>query len=152
MLEIDMDELIDFQTVHLDMVGNIYEYQGKIIRIINKKYNKQTRKLLENGGVIEELIKKNLFIDTKVSELYYPGSDIVLEHRKIAVKQHYSQWTFEMMKDAATLVLTINAICSKYGYELKDCHQSNIMFDGITPIWIDFGSIVRKREKGKWIA
>lgn len=152
MAEINLDELIDFQTVHLDMVGDIYEYQGKIIRIINRKYNKQTRKILERGGLAEELIKNNLFIDTRISELHYPGSDIVLEHRKIAVKQHYSQWTFEMMKDAALLVLRINTICEKYGYELKDCHQSNILFDGVRPIWIDFGSIVRKREKGKWIA
>ncbi|MGN0364338.1 MAG: hypothetical protein ACI4E5_00170 [Suilimivivens sp.] len=152
MPEINMEKLIDFQMVHLDRVGNIYEYQGKIIRIINDKFKQQTRKLLEKDGLVEKLVKNNLFIDTKISELSCPNGNIVLEHRKIGVKQHYSQWTFEMMKDAALLVLKINEVCSQYGYELKDCHQGNIMFDGTTPIWVDFGSIVKRQEKEQWVA
>lgn len=152
MREIKREELIDFQIVHMDMVGDIYEYREKIIRIINKKFTKHTRRLLECGGLIEELVKNGLFIETWISDLYDVDADIILEHRKISTKQHYSQWSFEMMKDAAMLVLRINSLCSKYGYELKDCHQGNIIFDGIRPIWIDFGSIIKKQDKNSWIA
>ena len=89
-------------------------------------------------------------IDTWISDLSYSGH-IVLEHRKIAVNSQMSQWTFEMMRDAALLVLKINSICEKYGYELKDCHQANILFDGANPVWVDFGSIAKKTLK-KWVA
>lgn len=151
MTEVDVNKLVDFQTVHIDVVGDIYEYRGKIIRVINRRFTKQSIKLLEKDGLIEKLIKNKLFVDTWVSNLHYPDSEIVLEHKKIEPQQHYSQWSFEMMKDAALLVLKINEICLQYGYELKDCHQGNIMFDGIRPIWVDFGSFVRRKEKDRWI-
>lgn len=151
MAEIKVEALVDFQTVHMDMVGDIYEYQGKIIRVINRRFTKHSRKLLEKGGLIEKLVKNKLFVDTWVSDLQCPDADIILQHKKVEPQQHYSQWSFEMMKDAALLVLKINEICSQYGYELKDCHQGNIMFDGIRPVWVDFGSFVKKQKKERWI-
>lgn len=47
MEEINQNELVDFQTVHIDAVGNIYEYHGRIIRIINSEYTNETRDLLK---------------------------------------------------------------------------------------------------------
>lgn len=148
---IDKRGLNDFQRVHVDTVGNIYEYEGKIIRIINKNATLSTKRLL-SSGCIEELVKKHLLIDTWVSEYTTEDDLLVLEHRKIPVKQHYSQWSFEMMREAALAVLKVNKICNKYGYELKDGHPLNSMFDSAVPVWIDFGSIVRKQEKTEWIA
>lgn len=76
-----------------------------------------------------------------------------MEHKKIIPRQEPIQWSFEMMKDAAILVLKINIICLEYGYELKDCHQFNIMFDGTVPVWVDFGSIAkRNKDLKKWAA
>lgn len=148
---IEKKNLNDFQRVHVDGVGNIYEYEGKIIRLINKNATLSTKRLL-SSGCIEELVREHLLIDTWVSEYTTEDDLLVLEHRKIPVKQHYSQWSFEMMREAALTVLKANKICNKYGYELKDCHQANIMFDSTVPVWVDFGSIVRKQEKTEWIA
>lgn len=144
-------ELIDFQEIHLDTVGNIYEYNGDIIRIITKKSTKATQLLLQSG-LINELVKKKLLITTRISEYSNEFDSLVLQHKKISVYQHYSQWSYEMMKDAAILVLKINMLCNKYGYELKDCHQANIMFDGINPVWVDFGSIIKRENKRRWVA
>ncbi len=150
-MQIDPEELIDFQPVHIDPVGNIYEYRGKILRVINKAAISSTIKLL-HSGLIEELVKENLLIATWESEYVLNDNSIVLEHRKICVKQHYSQWSFEMMKEAALAVLKINLTCNKYGYELKDCHQANIMFDGTNPIYVDFGSIAKRHNTQEWTA
>lgn len=150
-MQIDIEELIDFQPVHVDPIGSIYEYEGKMLRVINKPAVSATIKLLRSG-LIEELVKQHLLIETSRSEYVLEDDSIVLEHRKISVKQHYSQWSFEMMKAAAIAVLKVNLLCNKYGYELKDCHQANIMFDGTTPIWIDFGSIVKKGNTQEWVA
>lgn len=144
-------ELIDFQEIHLDTVGNINEYNGDIIRIITKKSTKATQLLLQSG-LINELVKKKLLITTRISEYSNEFDSLVLQHKKISVYQHYSQWSYEMMKDAAILVLKINMLCNKYGYELKDCHQANIMFDGINPVWVDFGSIIKRENKRRWVA
>ena len=83
-------ELIDFQEIHLDTVGNIYEYNGDIIRIITKKSTKATQLLLQSG-LINELVKKKLLITTRISEYSNEFDSLVLQHKKISVYQHYSQ-------------------------------------------------------------
>lgn len=150
-MKINPNDLVDFSRVHLDQIGNLYQYGDRILRVIHKQAVPKTLRLLKSG-LIEELVKKGLLVETWKSECILDDDTIVLEHRKIPVKQHYSQWSFEMMREAALAVLKINKICNQYGYELKDCHQANIMFDGTNPIWIDFGSIVRKGKNAEWIA
>lgn len=148
---IKKEKLVDLQIAHVDKIGSCYEYEGKIIRIINKSAEASTLKLL-HSALIDELMKEHLLVETWQSEYVTEDGALVLEHRKINVKQHYSQWSFEMMKTAGFTALRINAICNKYGFELKDCHPGNLLFDGITPLWVDFGSIVRKSNLQWWIA
>ncbi len=59
-----------------------------------------------------------------------------------------------MLKSAAILILEINDICDKYGYELKDAHPWNMLFKDNKPLFIDIGSIIKKthKKKSKWIA
>lgn len=146
-----MEELEDFQEVHLDEIGNVYRYQGEIIRIINKKAERYVRQLF-GCGLIEELIEKKLFVDTIISEYCLQDNQMVLIHKTIFPQTVSTQWSFCMQKDAALLVLQMNQVCWKYGYELKDCHQFNILFDGCKPVYVDFGSIVKRKDKEKWIA
>lgn len=151
---IKREELVDFKITRKDLIGDIYEYDGKMIRIIQNPYKQYVKQLMKNPLIVE-LIKKKFLVDTCISDdiLEEDRDKLILEHRKINPPQAASQWTFEMMKDAAKLVLRMNLICLKYGYELKDCHQANILFDGTTPIWVDFGSIVKRDNRRKdWIA
>ncbi len=149
---ISKEELHDLQIVHLDPVGDTYEYKGKIIRIIRKSARRHVKTLMDSG-LIKKLVQDGLFVETHISDYVYEEDGMVLEHQKIIPPQTCSQWTFSMMRDAAKLVLKINIICMEYGYELKDCHQANILFNGVNPVYVDFGSIVKKRgNEGEWTA
>lgn len=148
------DELIDFQVSHLDTVGHVYMYKGRIIRIINQFARRHVERLMKSG-LIDKLIKEGLLVDTWVSDDVDEEGRMILEHKRITPSTILSQWSFEMLKDAARLVLKLNMICMEYGYELKDCHQYNILFDGVRPVYIDFGSIVKQNQKDNragWIA
>lgn len=145
------EELIDFQIVHIDPIGDIFEYKGKMIRIIHNSAKNYVKRLMKSG-LIDKLMKENLLVETYVSDDMFEDR-IILEHKKIIPIQRAFQWTFSMMKDAALLVLKMNMICMKFGYELKDCHQDNILFDGSRPVYVDFGSIVKRDKSQKsWIA
>ena len=147
---ISKEELHDLQIVHLDAVGDTYEYKGKIIRIVRKSARRHVKSLMDSG-LIKRLIQEGLLVETHISDYVYEEDRMVLEHQKIIPPQSCSQWTFSMMRDAAKLVLRINIICMEYGYELKDCHQANVLFNGVRPVYVDFGSIVKKRGGG-WVA
>lgn len=151
MTVLDKKEIIDFQEVHKDEIGNIYRYKGLIIRIIRKDARRYVQRLLDSG-LIDELINKKMLVETSVSEYTDENDSLILEHKTIFPVSVVSQWSFSMFRDAALLVLEMNRTCMRYGYELKDCHPYNVLFDNTTPVYVDFGSIVKQRSKGKWIA
>lgn len=147
------EEIVDFQIIHKDPIGDIYEYKNGIIRIIQNSYKNYVKKLLKSG-LIDKLVEEHLLVETHLSNDTFEDR-IILEHKRIAPRQLYSQWTFSMMRDAALLVLKMNMVCTQFGYELKDCHQDNILFDGTRPVYVDFGSIVKRNKKSEgrgWIA
>lgn len=148
------DELIQLQDGSVDNIGCVYMYKGRIIRIINEFSRKHVVQLMKSG-LIEKLTQEGLLVDSWISNDVDEDGRMVLEHRRIIPRAYLPQWSFEMMRDVAKSVLKLNMICWEYGYELKDCHQFNILFDGIKPVYVDFGSIVKKNDgnrKTGWIA
>lgn len=151
---IKKDELIDFQKVQLDPIGTVYIYKGKMIRVINPQFRESVEQFIKSK-LFERLLKEKLLVDTKISEDVDEEGRMILEHERITPHTSMTRWSFEMMKEAAKLVLKMNMLCWKHGYELKDCHQANILFEGMHPVWLDFGSIVKRRkisDRAGWTA
>ncbi len=134
---------IKFKMLTRDDVGRVFWWKGRIFRAINKDKEKQTRELL-NNGLIDELVKKNMIPKTWETNFKLNDYDLILEHEKIKRVIYPYEWSFEMLKDAAILVLKLNQISEKYGFETKDSHGYNILFDNTTPKFVDFGSFVKK--------
>ncbi len=148
------EELTDFQKVQLDPIGQVYMYKDGIIRVINQTYKKYVERLMKSG-LIDKLMEEKLLVDTFISSDVDEEGRMILEHKRIIPCTSASQWSFEMMKDVAKAVLRMNVICWEYGYELKDCHQANILFDGTHPVYVDLGSIVKRcnsNSEKNWIA
>lgn len=134
----------------VDTVGRVFEYQGNIYRLIYKESEKECLELL-NCGLIDELVNLNHFPQTYIdSQLEIEGHPLVLKHERYSIINHY-EWSFEMFKDAAIHILKVNEICNKYGYELKDGHPLNITFHNSKPVFLDFGSFIKK-SGDDWIA
>jgi hypothetical protein len=57
-----------------------------------------------------------------------------------------------MLRDAALAVLDLEIELAGAGLTLQDAHPWNVLFDGPTPYWVDFGSIVPARADVLWRA
>jgi len=57
-----------------------------------------------------------------------------------------SEWSFEMIRTTALMILQIADISHKYGYEMIDCHAKNVMFLHNHPMYVDLGSFVPRVE------
>ena len=136
-----MDELkieyISFST--LDPIGRVFKYKGEIYRGIYKEKVGYVKELL-NSGLFKELIAKGLLVETKVTKLTTKTFPLILKHEWLTTT-FPTEWTSEMLKDSAKLIIVVNRICTKHGYVLGDAHPYNILFKGVKPVWIDFGSI-----------
>jgi len=51
-----------------------------------------------------------------------------------------SEWSFSMLKDAALLTLDVTLATLEAGMELKDASSFNVVFDGVSPRFVDIGS------------
>lgn len=149
--KIERTELIDFKNMHVDTMGKIYRYGDRYIRIIQTQKEELCKELFATGCV-SELIEKGYLVETKISNFYLQNEDeVILEHLALQeiVKPH--RWSYDMIKDAGMLIISINEILYQYGYELNDCCIGNICFDGARPVLVDFGCIDYYNHNWNWL-
>ena len=129
----------------VDDFGRVFFSDGKVYRAIANNKRDYCLSLLKSD-LFKELSKKGMVPITTISNFKLEDFELVLEHEKILETIPY-EWTFNMLKDAAITILSINEICNKYGYELKDAHTYNILFKGTRPVLVDIGSISPRISK-----
>lgn len=146
---IGLNEIERNVGLSIDPMGFIFRYKGKIFRAIHNA-SKDDVIFLFQSGAVDELQNADLIPKTFVSDFELEGYGLVLEHEKIGVISFPIEWSFTMLKDAGLLVLKVNKILLKYGFETRDSHGYNILFDHSIPKYVDFGSFGRKTTKKYW--
>ena len=123
-----------------DTFGRVFFYQEKVYRLINNSHISDCMELIKSE-LFNKLTDLGYIVKTEiVSDFKVESYDLILQHQRVSDNQP-NEWSFLMYKDAAVLILKINNICNEYGYELKDAHPYNVVFNNGTPIFIDIGSI-----------
>lgn len=143
----------DVQFAELSLVddfGRVFFYNGRVYRAINK-YQYDNCLALVNSELFKELMDEGLIPQTYISEFTLDDFPLILEHEKLSESRPH-HWSFTMYKEAALLILRVNRICSKYGFELKDGHPYNILFRDGDPVFIDVGSIQKSIHPSYWSA
>ncbi len=140
---IKLNDIELYSKTNIDPVGSLFVYQAKYYRAIKDAAVNDILYLFKSGA-IDELNKLNLIPSTKISDLKLDGFKLVLEHEKIETITFSSEWSFEMLKAAAKLTIDVNRILFKYGFETKDAHYNNIVFDKYIPKFVDIGSFQKR--------
>ena len=137
----------------VDEVGVLYEDEQAFYRCINSESEAWALEITESG-LIEELVSEGLFPATRISARLIEGYRLVLEHEKVGIPTYPFEWSPEMLRAAGLCVAKVNDVCNQYGYELKDAHPFNVVFEGCRPVFVDFGSIAKlpKRNRLDWKA
>jgi hypothetical protein len=143
-MNIEKKEINYAQYSLIDNIGRVFEYNNKIYRGINKESLEHVKQLF-SSGLITELIEKELFPNTIITDFKIDGFSLVLEHEKLFFSCSF-EWTFDMLLDAALLTLEVNKIAFKYGFQLKDAHTYNVLFKNNKACFIDLGSFQPKSD------
>jgi hypothetical protein len=125
-----------------DEEGRVFEKNGTIYRAIYTSNAKIIQFL--NTNLCKELEEKGFIPKTKITDFKLDGYQVVLEHETANYINYPHEWSFQMLKDACLLLLEIDEISNKHGYNLKDGHMFNIVFFNGKPKFVDIGSIVPK--------
>ncbi len=98
------------------------------------------------SDLFKELVAKNLFPQTQIREGSRQAGKVVLEHERAPFIMGAWEWSFSMLKQAALMMIEVSEICNKHGYYLQDSHHFNVVFFGVHPKFVDFGSF-RKGQR-----
>jgi hypothetical protein len=132
-----------------DDIGRIFYWNGNIFRGINESRVGEVRELF-SSGLIAELAGAKIFPETEITGYTLENYPLVLSHKAIKSVTYPYEWSFEMMKAAALTILKVNEILIRYGYQTKDCHSFNVLFDGTHPYYIDLGSFTKVDPNTKY--
>jgi hypothetical protein len=150
MTHIDKHEIRYLQARRRDDVGDIFEWNGRILRGIWPRSSALVADFFDSG-FIRELIHENVFPNSWITEYSSEDYSLIVEHQRISPIVLPQEWSFNMLRDAALVVLRVARIARKYGYNMKDCHGLNILFENNQPKFVDLGSFHRNREGvGGW--
>jgi hypothetical protein len=133
-----------------DPHGRVFRHGGNLYRAINPGMASTYRELLDDPRCTK-LFDVGL-IDTEVADFDLEDTGLVLRHRMLPYATYGFEWCAPMLLDAAKLTIDFAIKLDEMGFELHDAHPWNIMFDGATPRFIDFGSITPAKANTPWIS
>jgi len=140
-----------------DRDGRVYHYQDRVFRGLSEAALESFRQLqqkkfyttlAESGKVVgsrEMPADENPLPDEVIAQ--WAG---FLEHDPIPVISYPYEWTFSMLKAAASLQLHLVERAVSNGFALKDATPYNIQFVGRKPVFIDIPSFEPLQEGEPW--
>ena len=89
---------------------------------------------------------------TTVSTEEINGVPVVLEHETIYPTTYPYEWSTMMFKDAALCHCDVHIELAKSAYNLQDAHPWNILFRYTTPVFVDYGSVIKENSLSRRLA
>jgi len=131
---------ISFSEISLiDSVGRLFFWRDKIYRGIYPEAAENVRQLFASG-CLDELTRQNLFPSSRISAHSLRGFSFVVEHELIPVVTYPHEWSFDMFRDAALVILKVVETAARFGWDIQDCGPYNVLFRNSVPLYVDLGS------------
>ncbi len=139
-----------------DPAGQIYNYNNKILRILDEE-GRNRFDFLKKNNLLENCIAKNFLIqstelknDNLILEKF--KNKIILEHKKLDYISYPYEWSFDQLKNAAIHHLDFHIFLLNNEATLLDASAFNIQYNGHKTVFIDVLSIKKYEEGEYWKA
>jgi len=138
----------------VDPHGQLYDDGDRMIRAISASSRDFVDTLLADPVVQAAQADGRLVQANRVpaGSLGFPEDQLLLAHPKVNPVTFPAEWAPSMLKDAAELTLNLLHDLNERDMSLQDAHPWNILYDGSSPVLVDFTSIVPAPEHILWAA
>jgi ribosomal protein L11 methylase PrmA len=135
-----------------DPSGYVYYSGTGVYRRVNPIYQKSYRLFIQSGLKDRLVSDQRLlnFQELKTSDRQ--TGTLTLKTYKLPFISYPYEWSFNQLKDAALLTLSIQKSAMEYGLSLKDASAYNVQFIDGKPILIDLLSFEEYVDGQPWIA
>lgn len=137
-----------------DPSGFIFQAEGTIYRQVNRSYAAAYDKLMSSGLYQQLVNRKQLISHQEIAEniTQTPAWYKTLQPAVVPFISYPYEWSFEQLRDAALLTLSILKTALNHGMILKDATPFNIQFVEGRPVFIDTLSFDLYDHTKPWVA
>ena len=152
-LRVPASEIIRDPSSYVDPQGFLFHWQDRVLRCVYSGAREQFDRLLSNG-TLERLTAHFNLVRTWREAMEVEGHDgaLVLGHEKIAPVTFCAEWCPSMLLSAAHTTLDIQEELVAHDLSLQDAYPWNVLFDGVSPRFVDVTSIVPTDQSALWPA
>jgi hypothetical protein len=138
-----------------DPSGQVFTNDDRVIRALDGN-GLEAWKALRSTNFFDQLSSDRRLVPTRqisMDEAGLPGSGWAgaLLHERIPFVSYPYEWSFTMLKDAASLTLEILAAALDEDMVMKDATPFNIQWEGARPTFIDIGSLEPLEPGEAWV-
>jgi len=135
------------RMVGFDSAGEVFVSGGRILRGIYPGDAEAVREILGRCER-DDLFKKGIVMTRELAENPHPELryETVLEHERVPFVSYPHEWPALMLRDAALFHISLFETLGERGLTFKDWHPYNVLFDGASPTFVDFTSIIPAEE------
>lgn len=123
----------------VDPVGKVFRMEDRVFRAIAEGYGESVRQTVDLAHR-HDWFSAGL-VRTSLTEYSTSGSSMILEHERVPFNTVRGEWAGEGLRAAAICIMELQSKLLRSGFCLKDAHPWNVLFDGPSPRFIDWGSI-----------
>ena len=137
-----------------DPSGFVFQNKGVLYRQVNKVFKEDFDQFIKSG-CYAHFAKNNWIVPHEEIGENFSGSPDwykTLKPQRIPFISYAYEWSFDMIKDAALLVLQMAREAMRFGMMLKDATPYNIQWRKGKPIFIDTLSFAKYDPSKPWIA
>jgi hypothetical protein len=138
-----------------DPTARVFYHDGRVLRGLADD-SASTDAAVRQCGLMDQLVADGLFVRNWLVDDVTPPEGVpataVVESERLPIVSYPSEWSFNMLRDAAVATLDANLEALESGFILKDASAFNIVFNGVSPVIIDVSSLDRFGERGIWTA
>jgi ribosomal protein L11 methylase PrmA len=137
-----------------DPTGQVHRLKDRIFRTVRPAGLEEYTFVRDSGALIP-LIEAGAVISGEEVEPDLLGEDapaggLVIEHPRIPFISYPYEWAFGALKSAALLHLDIQITLLDKNIALSDASAYNVQFRGPNPVFIDFLSFRKYRDREHW--
>ena len=136
-----------------DPAGFVLIHDGQLYRQVNRTYAPVFEQLMQSGFDQKLIAEGHLIPHEVVSPVPVadPEAAYWLKPERLPFISYPSEWSFDMLRDAALLTLQIQQQAIEAGWSLKDATPYNVQWKEGRPVFIDTLSFEPYQEK-PWVA
>ncbi len=135
-----------------DPDGSVFFDKKLVWRVVTKESGDRIQRFL-NSPIAHELLSIGDIPSTLLSNA--PPLSIrkidkadhqYLQHERLPFLNYPHEWLPEQLVEAALATLGLAQRLREEGWDIKDGNARNIVFDGMRPVFVDFGSFIERKD------